>query len=73
LPIIARVAPDYRGRIKFVRLDFNKDWRLAMHVFQVRRVPVHVLLKTTGQIIHADASYMDETQFRAFLDRSTKE
>lgn len=67
-PIVDRLATEYEGRIKILRLDVDKSKEVA-EAFGVKGVPVFVIFKN-GEKTFTHTGLMEETKLISVLDRS---
>jgi thioredoxin 1 len=67
-PVLAEVAKEYVGKIKFVKLDVDENPNLAQK-YSVRGIPTLILFKG-GEIDVSKVGMLSKSQLIAFLDSS---
>ena len=66
-PIFKRIAPEYDGAIKFIKIDLDESPELASH-FKINAIPTLMLIKD-GMIIRTMVGYTDEKKIRRSIDK----
>jgi thioredoxin 1 len=70
-PIVAKLATEYKGKIRFVRVDASKQPAIAKAA-GIRGVPTHFFLKPAEQLGGVAEGLLDEAQLRQFLEDGLK-
>lgn len=70
-PIVAKLATEYKGKIRFVRVDASKQPAIA-RAAGIRGVPTHFFLKPAEQLGGVAEGFLDEAQLRQFLESGLK-
>ncbi|MBN2488164.1 MAG: thioredoxin [Methanosarcinaceae archaeon] len=66
-PILKRIAPEYDGVIKFLKIDLDESPEVASH-FKINAIPTLMLIKD-GMIIRTMVGYTDEKKIRRSIDK----
>ena len=70
-PIFAKLATEYKGKVRFVRVDASKEPAIAQAA-GLTRVPAHIFLKPAEQIGTGGAGFLDEPTMRQFIEDGIK-
>jgi thioredoxin 1 len=70
-PIVAKLATEYKGKVRFVRVDAMKNQQIAQAA-GITGVPTHFFLKPSEQLGASAEGFLDETQLRAFIEAGLK-
>jgi thioredoxin 1 len=70
-PIVAKLATEYKGKVRFVRVDAMKNPQIAQAA-GITGVPTHFFLKPAEQLGGSAEGFLDEAQLRAFLEAGLK-
>jgi len=68
LPILEQLAPDFEGKVKFVKVDTDHAQEIAIR-FGVQSIPTLVILKNGAKVAQFVGVQQAET-LRAALDRA---
>jgi thioredoxin 1 len=66
-PILKRIAPEYDGVIRFIKIDLDESPEVASH-FKINAIPTLMWVKD-GTIIRTMVGYTDEKKIRWSIDR----
>lgn len=66
-PVVEKLAAEYAGKVKFVRVNALKQPELAQGA-QIENVPSHFLVKPAEQVGVFGEGYMDEATLRQFIE-----
>lgn len=69
--VVEKLAAEYKGKIKFVRVDANKQPAIAQAA-GITHVPTHFFLNPAEGVGNAVEGVMDEATFRQFLEDGLK-
>lgn len=64
-PILAELAGELTGKVRFIKVDVDKNQELAQR-FQIRSVPTLALFKK-GQLLWKKSGLMDKDQLRTTI------
>lgn len=67
-PIVAKLATEYAGKVRFVRVDASKQPEIAQAA-GIRGVPTHIFLKPAEGVGAVAEGFLDEAKLREFLDK----
>ncbi|MBY0552294.1 MAG: conjugal transfer protein TraF, partial [Candidatus Obscuribacterales bacterium] len=67
-PIIEKLAQDYKGKVRFVRIDALKFSSLSQEL-GIKTVPTHLLLDPTTLSGKMKSGLTDEAKLREFIDK----
>ena len=66
-PILKRIASEYDGEIKFIKIDLDESPEVANH-FKINAIPTLMLIKD-GMIIRTMVGYTNEKKIRRSIDK----
>lgn len=66
-PIVEKLANEYAGKVKFVRVEASKQQELAAAA-GIRGVPTHFFLNPAEGVGATAEGFLDEAKLRQFLD-----
>ncbi len=66
-PIVEKLAVEYAGKVRFVRVEASENMELAIAA-GVRGVPTHFFLKPADGVGAMAEGFLDEAALRKFLD-----
>lgn len=67
-PHVAKLATEYAGKVRFVRVDASKQPAIAQAA-GIRGVPTHIFLKPADGVGAVAEGYLTEQELRDFLDK----
>src|ERR1035438_2555090 len=67
-PIVDKVAKDYKGRLKVVRVDVDQNPELSKF-FKIQAIPDSILINK-GNVLKTWVGYIPETELRSGLEQS---
>jgi thioredoxin-like negative regulator of GroEL len=70
-PIVEKLAAEYKGKIRFVRVDARNQPEIAQAV-GLRGVPTHFFLKPAEGLGGSAEGFLDEQSLRDFLEAGLK-
>lgn len=66
-PLIERAAREYAGRLKFIRIDIDKNHDLAK-MMGLRMVPTMIVVKADKQTVRVAESFLDAGSLKQFIE-----
>lgn len=70
-PVLEKLAPEYQGKVKFVRIDAEKNIEVTM-ALGIDTVPTHLLVRPADKVVVGAVGVLDEAGVRKFIDGGLK-
>ena len=71
-PLVEAASKELQGKVKFVKIDIDRDPQGLHNAFQVDAIPTMVILKPHSKVAFIHTGYINQAQLHRFIDTALK-